>query len=217
MRAKFEELKILIYEYLPVCIALQETMIGINKAPCPRDSSFYPTEFNVERGSHGGSALLIWNDISHIPIDLHSSLQAVAVQINLKRCYTICSLYLPPNDSISECELSILYQQFHPPFLILGEINARHYIWGDTVTNTRGDLLFSFIEDQNLGILNTGDPTHFHIQTGTFSNIDLSLCSPTCLLDFTWQVDGDRHGSDHFPIILKNGVLIELTGIFSEI
>ena len=85
MRAKFEELKILIYEYLRYLfvLPLEETMIGINKAPCPRDYSFYPTEFNAERGSHGGSALLIRNDISRVPIDLHSSLQAVAVQIKL--------------------------------------------------------------------------------------------------------------------------------------
>ena len=101
MRAKFEELKILIYEYLPVCIALQEIMIGINKAPFPRDYSFYTTEFNAERGSHGGSALLIRNDISHVPIDLHSSLQAVAVQIIAIRyaCYTCLQMIVFRNVS----------------------------------------------------------------------------------------------------------------------
>ena len=204
MRAKFEELRILIHEYSPVCIALQETMIGYNKAPCPRDYSLFHTEYNAERGNHGGSALLIRKDISHVSIDLQTSLQAVAVQINLNRCYTICSIYLSPNENVSEGELLILCQQLPQPFFILGDVNGRHYMWGDTITNRRGDLLFSFIEDHNLGILNTGEPTHFHIQTGTFSRIDISLCSPTCLLDFTWQVDGDRHGSDHFPIILKN-------------
>ena len=203
MKAKFEELKILIYDHSPVCISLQETMIGINKAPCPRDYSLYCSEYNEERGNHGGCALLIRNDVSHIPLDLETPIQAVAVQINLNRCYTICSIYLPPSENISERELSIICQQLPQPFLVLGDLNGRHYMWGDEITNQRGDKLFSFIEDQNLGVLNTGEPTHFHIQTGTFSMIDLSLCSPSCLLDFTWQVDGNRHGSDHFPIILK--------------
>ena len=204
MRAKYEELKVLIYDYSPVCIALQETMIGINKAPCPREYNLFHTEYNAERGSHGGSALLIRNDISHIPISLQTSLQAVAVQVNLNRRYTICSLYLPPSESVSERELSNLCLQLPQPFLVLGDLNGRHYMWGDNVANRRGDRLFSFIEEQNLGILNTGESTHYHIQTNTFSRIDLSLCSTTCLLDFTWEVDGDRHGSDHFPIILKN-------------
>ena len=142
LRAKFEEIKILIHDYSPICIALQETMVGINKAPCPRDYSLFHTEYNAERGSHGGSALLIRNDIPHSHIDLHTSFQAVAVQVNLNRCYTICSLYLPPSEYISARELSTLFQQLPQPFLVLGDVNGRHYMWGDTVTNRRGDILF---------------------------------------------------------------------------
>ena len=203
MRAKCEELILLIHDYFPVCIALQETMLGNCEAPRIRDYFFYRTDHDEERGNHGGCALLIRNDIAHLPLNLRTPLQAVAVQIKLSKTYAVCSLYLTPNERISRRDLSDLCQQLPQPFLILGDLNGRHYMWGDTIANSKGDLLLSFIEDENLGILNTGEPTHFHVQTGTLSRIDLSLCSPSCLLDFSWQVDGDRHGSDHFPIIVK--------------
>ena len=76
-------------------------------------------------------------------------------------------------------------------------------MWGDVVSNARGNLLDSFIEDEELAVLNTGEPTHFHIQTGTFSAIDISLCSPDCYLDFTWNVMDELMGSDHFPIVIE--------------
>ena len=39
-------------------------------------------------------------------------------------------------------------------------------------------------------------PTHFHIQTNTYSKIDLSTCSSDCMLDFDHQVQESLHGSD---------------------
>ena len=75
-------------------------------------------------------------------------------------------------------------------------------MWGDTVSNSRGNVIYPFIEDQELAIINTGEPTHFHVQTGTFSAIDLSICSPDCFLDFYWKVMDDGFGSDHFPIVI---------------
>ena len=56
--------------------------------------------------------------------------------------------------------------------------------WGDEISNARGNILDSFIEDEGFAVLNTGQVTHFHVQTGTFSVIDLSVCSPDCYLDF---------------------------------
>ena len=63
-------------------------------------------------------------------------------------------------------------------------------------------MIASLIEHEDISILNTGEPTHFQVQTGTFSMIDLSICSSNCYLDFAWRVNEDRHTSDHFPIII---------------
>ncbi|KAG1671734.1 RNA-directed DNA polymerase from mobile element jockey [Nymphon striatum] len=42
-----------------------------------------------------------------------------------------------------------------------------------------------------------------HLSAGTYSALDLTLCHPSLLQDFTWMVDGDLHTSDHFPIHVK--------------
>ena len=92
LRAKFESLKILIEEHFPICIALQETMLGQNKL-CPREYSFYHNKPEVNH-RHGGSALLLRKDVVHAKIPLQTDLQAVAVKIFAKRNYTICSICL---------------------------------------------------------------------------------------------------------------------------
>ena len=56
----------------------------------------------------------------------------------------------------------------------------------------------------NIGLLNSGAHTHYHSQTNSSSAIDLSLCSPELLPEFSWRVDNDLHGSNHYPIIVED-------------
>ncbi|KAG7174713.1 putative RNA-directed DNA polymerase from mobile element jockey-like 92 [Homarus americanus] len=56
----------------------------------------------------------------------------------------------------------------------------------------------------DLGILNTGDITHYHIQTNTTTAVDLSLGSADSLLDFEWRVTDDFRRCDHYPILLSS-------------
>ena len=81
----------------------------------------------------------------------------------------------------------------------MGDFNARHHC----ICSSRGNIIYPFVENEELVVLNTGEATHFHVQTGSFSVIDLSLCSPDCFLDFTWEIMDDLLGSDHFPILLN--------------
>ena len=139
---------------------------------------------------------MIRQDISHASIHLQTDLQAVAVQIYSKRKYTACSVYIPPGNNLNHDlrnDLDNVIRQLPQPFLLLGDFNGRHPM---------GNIIYPFIEDQELAVLNTGDPTHFDIQIETFSVIDLSLSSPDCFLDFSWIALDDRLGSDHFPIVI---------------
>ena len=77
-------------------------------------------------------------------------------------------------------------------------------MWDGGASNSRGILTASFIENEGLELLNTGDVTHFHSQMGTFTSIDLSVCTSNSLLDFTWRVVPDSYSSDHFPILLDS-------------
>ena len=121
----------------------------------------------------------------------------------MNRKYTICSIYLPPNEPVSYVELVRLLQQLPKPFLLLGDFNSRHPMWGDIVTNNKGNLIASLIENEDLTLLNTGEATHYHQPTGTMSCIDLSITSSDCVIDFNWNLSEDWHTSDHSPIIIN--------------
>ena len=55
-----------------------------------------------------------------------------------------------------------------------------------------------------MSFFNEDTPTHLHPATGSFTSIDITMCSPSLFIDFTWRVEDDLHGSEHFPIILES-------------
>ena len=87
--------------------------------------------------------------------------------------------------------------------MILGDLNGHSPLWGSKKSSPRGQLVESILHELNLCSLNDGSPTYFHQQNGTQSCLDLSLCDSSLYLDFDWKVDDDLHGSDHFPILLR--------------
>jgi len=97
-----------------------------------------------------------------------------------------------------------LIQQLPEPVLLLGDFNAKHIIWGNPDIDHRGTVLEQILLTQNITALNTGSPTHFHIQNATHSAIDISFVTSRCSADFRWSVLNDLHGSDHYPIVINS-------------
>ena len=191
--------------FSPACVCLQETMLGDQSHSSPPGYRGFFSSPIPGQGHHGGTAIFVRTDIPFIPVPLQSPLQAVAVKVYLGKFYSLCSLYLPPGAPVARQDLDGLAQALPSPFLLLGDYNGRHPLWNDIGDiNLRGTLLASFIEEEELEILNSGDVTHFHSQTGTFTSIDVSLCTSNCLLDFRWRVLPDLYGSDHFPILMES-------------
>lgn len=93
------------------------------------------------------------------------------------------------------------------PFIIAGDFNAHHSIWGSHKDDRRGKIIESIVSDQELIILNDGSPTFVHpsnrtgMQSSTTS-IDLTLCTAELADKLNWVVSQDQHGSDHFPILI---------------
>ena len=66
-------------------------------------------------------------------------------------------------------------------------------------------MIYKFISDNNLCLMNYGSYTYLHPGSGTFTAIDLSLCTPGIFMDLDFEVESDTYGSDHFPIVLRCG------------
>ena len=84
-------------------------------------------------------------------------------------------------------------------------MNARNLMWYTNIftANERGQIFEEIIVEQHLSILNNHKPTHYHVQTDTYSTVDLSLCSTDCVLDFDYDVSDTLHDSDHYPIYIE--------------
>ena len=149
----------------------------------------------------GGVCIYVKNKFPHYQIPLQSTLQAVAcsVRVNILRI-TICSLYLPPNETLNALELESLIQQLPNPFVICTDANSRHVLWGADRCDRRGLIWERLIRQYGLHVLNDGEPTRMDSSTGLDSRIDITVSSASVAQYFTWTTDSALHDSDHFPI-----------------
>ena len=180
--ANFSNIKEIIEQYDPVLMCLQELILGqINKPSVKGYCSLHST-------GRGGAGLFIRADIHFAEIQLRTTLQAVAATVYIGKQYTVCSVYLPPTPSISYEELAELLQQLPRPALLLGDFNARDPLWGDCLSSPRAPQIKKIMDDLDMGLLNSGEPTHYHEQTDTYACIVLSLLLTDSHVDFCWKV-----------------------------
>ena len=133
--------------------------------------------------------------------DVNSPLQTIVVKVTLHTTVTFCNLYIPPSTALDLRDLAHKENQLPKPFVIVGDFN---YLWGGNKTDAKGKVMETFMTRSNICLFNDDTPTYLHPATGSFTSIDLTLCSPSLFMDFTWRVEEDLHGSDHFPIILES-------------
>lgn len=203
-RHNYEDLICLLKEHSPKCVCLQETFLGAFLPHPPKGYSIQTFSPTNQATPGNGLAILIHQSIPYNTIAINSNLQVSAVRIGLHTQYTVCNLYIHPNENITSQDLLNLINQLPQPFIILGDFNAKHPLWGNRETDRHGRVIEQILMDPDIGILNDGHATHFHVQTGTSSAIDLSLCSPIVQPDLVWTVLDDLYGSDHYPILITN-------------
>ena len=113
---------------------------------------------------------------------------------------------MSPSENLNIVLLTRLIAQLPTPFVICGDFHGHSVTWDGDKNNNRGDRIADFITDNNVCLLNDGSYTYLHSATGTFTTIDLSLCSPDILMEIDFMVESDSYGNDHFPIVLKIGI-----------
>ena len=203
LKANFNEILLLILQFSPAVLCLQETFLKDSDNITFKGYSLYNyINTNLDKAC-GGSSILVRNDLPHSVLNLNSPLQTVAVTVSLHKQITFCSTYIPPNSNLSVSDLESLTKQLPEPFILLGDLNGHSELWGCNDTNPKGAVIEKFIDDNNLCIFNTNKHTYLHPASGHYSALDLSICTPDLFLDFDWDVLDDQHGSDHFPTILK--------------
>ncbi|GFW49676.1 CCHC-type domain-containing protein [Trichonephila clavipes] len=125
-----DDVKDIIRQYHPVCVALQVAFLKschttkIRRYGCVRKDTEGPSV-------SGGVCIFTFLDVPSSALPLHTSLQAVAMRIHSTRLITVCCLYLRRNTVIHQPDLNDLVDQLPVPFVILGDFNGHSTLWGD--------------------------------------------------------------------------------------
>ena len=206
--SNFEELKVLIRDQCnPQVFCLQETRHGTKTILPPSGYNCIQSHPINNEPSARGVCLLINKSINYktLPLKISGNVEAVAARVWLDKYYSICSIYLSPSLIIQEKDITEILDQLPQPYLLLGDMNARHSLWGEEVNNTKGNLFENLLTKYDISLLNYTDKNHYNTQNNVSTLIDLSVSSASALPDFTATVVECRHGSDHHPIkITKN-------------
>ena len=128
----------------------------------------------------------------------------MAARVTLNKVVTFCRIYLPPSDHVAKTDLINLIERLPSPFVLLGDFSGHSPVWGNESYNSRGQMLEDLFSEMDLCILNDGSATYIHPATVSTSALDLSICGPSLVLDYEWNIHDDLCGSDHFPVILTS-------------
>ena len=197
-------LKVICNRANPRIVCLQETKLGDHDFNPGMNFSFFRSPPPVSERAKGGAAIMVNKNTQHSLINIHTPLQAVAVRVLFEKYITICSLYLPPDLVFDLADLQHLISQLPTPFLLLGDFNAHNKIWGGSTLDNKGEIVEELINNNPISVFNDGSFTYHNIYNNNYSAIDLSICSSSIFLDFSWSVDKFLNGSGHFPIYLKS-------------
>ncbi|GBL75200.1 hypothetical protein AVEN_194439-1 [Araneus ventricosus] len=126
IRSKLQDLKGLINFFNPVCIGLQETFLSSNVPLKLRGYNSVRKDTATGSNHSGGVCILTSNLYPSTPLTLHTSLKAVVVQVHARTLVTVCCVYLPPRDVISQQDLHTLVDQLPTPFILLGDSPQGH-------------------------------------------------------------------------------------------
>ena len=131
LRPNFDELSLLIVKYNPLAVCLQETFLKNTDNITVRGFNLYHKCQETENRVSGGVSILVNENIPQSIVTLNTNLQVVAVKVTAHKTITLCSVYLPPRN--------------HFNFILMGDFNGHHTLWGCEDVNNRGQQLEDLI------------------------------------------------------------------------
>jgi hypothetical protein len=146
----------------------------------------------------GGVAIFIKNDVVYSKINLHYSISIECIGIRLENNVHIIAAYNSPSNSISNSDIDKLLR-IGDKVLVIGDLNARHTTWNCHLNNANGTTLYNYTINNNCEIIHTSEHTHFPLNNGTPTTIDIIINKNVC--NFTHPQALSELNSDHNPIL----------------
>lgn len=155
--------------------------------------------------AHGGTALIVKNDIKHYEADKYITEHLQSTSINVENntgTLRISAIYCPPKHNIKQQDFEHFLQTLGNKFIAGGDYNAKHTTWGSRIISSKGRELIATIRANNLNYISTGEPTYWPTDTGRIPDL-LDFCIIKGLN--TSQIRAESCldlSSDHSPVIV---------------
>ncbi|UYV77283.1 hypothetical protein LAZ67_15000335 [Cordylochernes scorpioides] len=201
-KIKLEEIMEIAEKQKIQIIALQETKLNEKYNLKYKNYNILRKDRNKEGG---GLAFLIKNlyyeDIAiNIPNTSDLEAQGIKVYLNQNKTINIFNMYHPPDNKLIDD--GTMAQFLTDNTIIVGDLNAKHQLWGCSTPNPRGKILSNLFDDNAFMCLNDGNPTHHSYSYNTAQALDISFSSPDIFHKCKWQILKSI-GSDHLPILIE--------------
>ncbi|UYV79464.1 hypothetical protein LAZ67_17002713 [Cordylochernes scorpioides] len=201
-KIKLEEIMEIAEKQKIQIIALQETKLNEKYNLKYKNYNILRKDRNKEGG---GLAFLIKNlyyeNIAiNIPNTSDLEAQGIKVYLSQNKTINIFNMYHPPNNKLIDD--GTMAQFLTVNTIIVGDLNAKHQLWGCSMPNPRGKILSNIFDDNAFMCLNDGNPTHHSYSYNTAQALDISFSSPDIFHKCKWQILKSI-GSDHLPILIE--------------
>jgi ribonuclease HI len=183
-------------------------IVCINEAKCKSNAptiSNYVAYIDDNLATTNRSVVTyVRRDLQQIQVPLqgnNSGIEVNAVTIskgNIK--LTVVNTYIRPGIMVDMSAFKRILESLEGDYVVVGDFNAHHQLWGSPSADTRGREICDIIDDLALCSLNDGSPTYHRTSSG-YSHLDLCIVTPS-LVSSSWTVHSDQWGSDHFPTLI---------------
>lgn len=202
---KLAEFKAYVILHSPEIVLISETYLKPEKSFSVPNYLIYRNDRTQKMG--GGVAILIKKEIAHYPLTKSADneiIEYIGIQIPSKsgKLFNIYSAYIPPSSPFPEKQINSLIQNNNTT-IIAGDLNAKNTAWNCVSTNSRGQKLKNFCDNNNLLILAPSEHTHFTTNPISSDILDIVL---TKKLNNRCSIFAETAlSSDHLPVHLEIG------------
>ena len=201
---KLDELRLLLREQKIDVACFSESRILESDQWKDRFKGYSLHNFARPNREGGGVCILARNSfgISNISTYYSDIIEYISADITVAQNVTISvtSLYARKGCKKLTTELDACVRNRNS--FIGGDFNAKHKVWGSTISNASGRKLLHWVNENDLVILNGPEHTFQSHSTGSTDSMDVSMASPDVAARISkWYVVDDSLGSDHFPCV----------------
>ena len=161
--------------------------------------------------AHGGAAIIIRSSLRHHEhLRLQTNeLQAITVHLEtLPWPLTVSTIYCPPRHAPPLTTYAAFFQTLGPRFLVGGDWNAKHTIWGARLITPKGRTLISAIPGCHCTYFSTGEPTYWPTDQHRIPDLLDFFVARGVASNYVRIKSVFQLSSDHSPIIVTIGAQV---------